>query len=79
MDKVSKFLKRLSKQERLKLRTVIKSVLDGKIKDLDVKKLSGYQNIFRVRVGDMRVVFENNDGSMNLIFVGRKSDKTYKF
>mgnify|MGYP000462868740 CR=1 FL=1 len=79
MDKVSKFLKRLSKQERQKLETVIKDVLIGNIQNIEVKKLSGYKNIFRVRVGDIRIVFENKDGSIKLIFVGRKKEDTYKF
>jgi mRNA-degrading endonuclease RelE of RelBE toxin-antitoxin system len=79
MDKIGKFLKKLSKEERLRLKKTIASVLVGDIKNLDIKKLMGHDNTFRIRVGDIRIIFENKNESINLIFVGRKNEDTYKF
>ena len=78
MDKTSKFLKRLSDQDRLKLKKVINNVLAGDIKNLDTKKLKGHGNMFRIRVGNMRIVFKNENNLISLIFVGRKNDVIYK-
>lgn len=78
MDKTSKFLKRLSVQERSKIREIINNVLSGNTKDLNIKKLKGQSNIFRVRSGDIRIIFKVENDTINLIFVGRKNDITYK-
>jgi len=78
MDTLDKFVKKLSLQERTKLKEVIQQVLSGDIKNLDIKKLKGHVNIFRIRVGNHRIVFTNEQGITRIIFIGRKSDVTYK-
>jgi mRNA-degrading endonuclease RelE of RelBE toxin-antitoxin system len=78
MDKISKFLKRLSHQERFKLKEIINNILAGDIQDFDVKKLKGHSNLFRVRAGDIRIVFRNQNSLITLLFVGRRSDIKYK-
>lgn len=78
MDKINKFIQRLSHQERSKLKKVIKQVLAGDVQNLDTKKLKRYGNIFRVRVGDNRIIFKNKDAVTRIVFVGRKSGATYK-
>jgi len=60
------------------LKKVINNILVGDIKNLDIKKLKGHGNIFRVRIGDIRVVFKKDSESTKLIFVGRRNDVTYK-
>lgn len=78
MDKTTKFLKKLSHQERYKIREIISNILDGNIKNFNVKKLRGRDNTFRVRSGNIRVVFKTKNSIISLIFVGRKNDTIYK-
>ncbi|MDD4062581.1 MAG: hypothetical protein PHV25_02270 [Candidatus Pacebacteria bacterium] len=49
MDKISKALKKLTEKERDAVRDIIMSIKDDNIGDLDIKKLKGHDNIFRVK------------------------------
>lgn len=78
MEKIKKFLLKLSKQERNKLELIIKHVIENELNDFDVKKLKGHDDVFRVRVGKMRVIFRNSDKENLILEVSRRSDSTYK-
>jgi len=54
MDRADKLIRKLSEKERVKVIRAIELILVGDIARLDVKKLKGEKNIFRVRVGDLR-------------------------
>ncbi|WP_072620301.1 type II toxin-antitoxin system RelE family toxin [Spirulina major] len=65
---VQKQLKKLSPQIRSRLLAEIKSLSDIPRPD-GVKKLKGYQNTYRIRVGDYRVIYEINDGEMLILII----------
>ncbi len=44
----------------------------------DVKKLSGYADVYRVRVHDIRIIFQDIEGEKRIIDVSRRSEKTYR-
>ena len=58
MDKIEKALQKLSHKERLALKELLEKLYSGKTKGLDIAKLKGYDNIFRVRKGKMRIIFK---------------------
>ena len=35
----------------------------------DVKKLKGYENYYRLRVGDIRIIFEKEDDKLKIIVI----------
>ena len=78
MDRTSKFLKLLTKAERARVAQVIDLVLTNQTANLDVKKLSGYTNAYRVRVGTTRIIYFEHKEYNELVFVGRRNEKTYK-
>ena len=78
MDKVKKFLKRLSLSEREDIDDILQKLEQGNIKGLDIKKLKGHEGLFRVRKGDIRVVCSQGEKSFNVIFIGRRGDSKYK-
>lgn len=43
---------------------------DSRSPDANVKKLSGYDDRYRLRVGDYRVIYEVVDGQLVILFVG---------
>ena len=45
---------------------------------LDIKKLKGYDNHYRIRVGDYRILFFRESGTALVYDVSRRSDNTYK-
>ena len=47
--------------------------------DLDVKKLRGYNDIYRIKKGKIRVIIRILDDDISLVTLGRRNDKTYNF
>ena len=77
MDKIQKFVHKLSAHEANRVLGAIARVQLGKLGTLDVKKLKGYASRYRVRVGRMRILF-TRIGDRNIITdVDFRSDNTY--
>jgi mRNA-degrading endonuclease RelE of RelBE toxin-antitoxin system len=79
MDKIDKFLKKISQKDCEKIDNLVSKIIDRDFTGLNYKKLKGYSNIFRVRKGDFRVTFtvDEND-TVDIISIGRKQEDTYK-
>jgi mRNA interferase RelE/StbE len=43
---------------------------DPRRPDADIKKLAGYSDRYRLRVGDYRVIYEITDGQLIILVVG---------
>ena len=79
MDKIRKVLKLLNSKEKLIIKNILTQIISGSFKDLDIKKLKDYENIFRVRKGKIRIIFIKKDKQIKILSIERRSDKTYKF
>ncbi|MEK7209197.1 MAG: hypothetical protein AAB677_02980 [Patescibacteria group bacterium] len=79
MNKIDKFLLRLTLKERQKAQLIIARLIDRDWTGLNIKKLRGYQNLFRCREGNLRIVFESDDKNVTLIKIGNRDDTTYNF
>ncbi len=77
-DCITKALKRLSGRERSNLEDILKRIRRGDFAGLDLKKLSGREDIFRVRKGTMRVIFRKTPAGIFILAVERRSDNTYR-
>lgn len=77
MDRKEKFLEKVPREDKLRILLAVDLILAGKLETLDVKKLKGSFNDFRVRVGKYRILYKTTD-SGNLVYkVNRRSDHTY--
>ncbi len=45
---------------------------------LDIKKMKGYRNHYRVRVGDYRILFETRQGKTIVIYAVLSREKAYE-
>ncbi len=78
MDKVSKFLQRLILKERKVAELTIEKICTREWKDLDIKRLTGQNDMYRVRKGDIRIIFLDTRDEVQILSIGRRSDTTYK-
>lgn len=78
MDKISKALKRLSLKERRQIKEFLLKIENGDFTGLDVKKLKDQEDIFRVRKGDLRIIFQRKNGIITILTIERRSEDTYK-
>lgn len=54
MDPISKLLARLTEHERKHLKTILERIGRQQLRGLDVKKFSGFEDLYRVRAGSFR-------------------------
>ncbi len=78
VDKIEKALKKLTGKERGAVKSILIKIQKGKTGDLDIKKLKGRNDIFRVRKGRIRIVFQKNSENISILSIERRSDKTYR-
>ncbi len=78
MDRVSKFLAHASKDDQLRIDEVWQKVVSGDIRGHNVKKLKGFDDVFRVRVGRFRLIFIKKRGEVPiLVRIAHRDDTTY--
>lgn len=78
MDKLTKVLHKLSPKERSAFTVLLNAIQQGRVGHLDVKKLTGHDDIFRVRKGSYRVIFrKTRSGEVFILALERRTDRTY--
>jgi mRNA-degrading endonuclease RelE of RelBE toxin-antitoxin system len=78
VSQIDKFIRKLSKKEKVVLKALLVQIESHQLDDLDIKKLSGHANLYRVRKGSIRIIFRMEDGRTFILTVERRSDHTYK-
>ena len=78
MDKIAKALNKLSIKEQKTVRTVLLKVKSGQFTELDIKKLKNRDDVYRVRKGGLRILFNRTKDGIKILALERRSDKTYK-
>jgi mRNA-degrading endonuclease RelE of RelBE toxin-antitoxin system len=77
MDAIKKALKKLTEKERERIRGILIKLAAGRTQGLDIKKLRGREDIFRIRKGDIRIVYRKNSGTIFVLLIERRNEKTY--
>jgi mRNA-degrading endonuclease RelE of RelBE toxin-antitoxin system len=77
MDKISKFIKKIDPKDASKIADVLERLSDNDLKNLDIKKLKGSKDIFRVRFDKYRIIY-TNDGDIKILEISQRDENTYK-
>ncbi len=77
MDKIEKALQKLSDKERALIKSMLEKLQSNKVQGLNIAKLKGYSDIYRLRKGKLRIIFRTRDGIIYLLKIDRRSDATY--
>ncbi len=77
MDKISKSLKKLNKKELIQIKSVLNLLFSNKLDGLDIKKIKGRKDIFRVRRGYFRIIYRFDNGNIYILAIERRNEKTY--
>lgn len=78
MDKITKALQRLTQKEQKIVKGILFRLEKGELEGMDFKKLKGQSSIFRVRKGDIRIIFVKSGSSISILTIERRSEKTYR-
>ena len=78
MDKIDKALEKLNSKTKERIKNIIKTLRSGRFDKLNIKKLKGGGDIFRVRDGQMRIIYQVRNGHTFILKVGFRKEDTYK-
>ena len=80
MDKIEKVLKKLMPAERKRIKEILTKLKNHELKNLDLKKLKGRDDIFRIRKGQLRIIYRiDQKGNIFILAIEKRSDTTYNF
>jgi mRNA-degrading endonuclease RelE of RelBE toxin-antitoxin system len=74
MDKINKFLLKLSKKERSAILKILADIQNLKLNNYDIKPLEGFKNYYRLRKGKIRIVYTKQDNKSYLINISYRKD-----
>ena len=78
MDKIAKALKKLSPKEQELVRGILVKLGNKQLENLNLKKLKGRDDIFRVRKGKLRIIYRlDQKGNIFILAIEKRSDITY--
>lgn len=78
MDKISKVIKKLSTKDAELVSKMIDRLISGDIKELNVKRLKGFDDIFRIKKGKIRIIFKKERNDIKIVSISKRNEKTYK-
>jgi len=80
MDKIEKALQKLTPEEKKTVKDILAKLESRRFKNLNLKKLKGRDDIFRIRKGKIRIIYQLGSSSKIFILaIERRSDTTYNF
>lgn len=71
-EKFLRKFRKIDEEWRLRIFDVLKKLENGDLARLDIKKLKGYKNIYRIRVGDFRIKFKKEESLIKVFDVERR-------
>ncbi|KKS01558.1 MAG: hypothetical protein UU54_C0003G0032 [Candidatus Yanofskybacteria bacterium GW2011_GWA2_41_22] len=79
MNKLEKAVNKFTKKEKEWLKEIIQALQSGCFDNLNLKKLKGGMDIFRVRKGKIRIIYQIRNGRIFILKIERRKEDTYKF
>lgn len=79
MDKLDKTLRKLSTGDRKLIKKLLLQLQSGDFRTLETRKLRGRKSIYRVRKGNLRIIYRlDKDKTVFVLAIERRSKGTYK-
>ncbi len=77
VDRIQKALNKFSEKERELVKDLLYKIKNNKLDNVDIKKLKGRDDIYRVRKGKIRIIFRIHTEETYLLAIERRSDRTH--
>ena len=77
-SKIDKELAKYTAAERLLVQEILQKLLAGDLLGLQITKLKGHDDIFRIRKGRLRIIYRQTEAGNMVLAIERRSEKTYR-
>jgi len=78
MHKIDKFLARLDADRRRKVLYIVGRIKKGDFSGLDMRKLKSSSDIYRVRIGKIRIKFTIDVSGIHIFSIDNRGENTYR-
>lgn len=78
MEQWMKQLRKIPRNSRNRICAALTRLLARDFSTLDRLQLKGYENIFRIRVGNYRIIYHDDDEEITLKAITRRDESTYR-
>ena len=79
MDRIEKSLQKLTPKERGRIKEIVRKLEVDDTAGLDIQKLKGKNDIFRIRKGNIRIVYrKDSQGKIFLLAIERRKENMYR-
>ncbi len=79
VDKVAKAVQKFTSKEKQTVKGILGKIENWDFQGLNVKKLEGREDVFRVRKGRIRIIYRlNQNREIFILAIERRSEKTYR-
>lgn len=78
MGEIEKQLRKIPTADRERIFAALALLAERHFSELDRKKLKGYDHIFRIRIGNYRVIYYDDGSEIILKAIKKRDEKTYK-
>ncbi len=78
MHKIDKFLARLDADRRQKVLGIVERIKKGDFSGLDMRKLQGSSDVYRVRIGRVRIKFIMDASGIRIFSIDNRGENTYR-
>ena len=78
MHKIDKFLAQLDAEMRQKVLAIVERIQSGDFYGLDMRKLKGSLDKYRVRIGKVRIKFVMNVSGIRIFSIESRGENTYR-
>jgi mRNA-degrading endonuclease RelE of RelBE toxin-antitoxin system len=77
-DIISKELAKYTAKERKLVKDILIQLRNGNTKGLNITKLKGHADIFRLKKGRLRIIYKQNNAAIKILAIEKRSEKTYR-
>ena len=78
VDKITKALNKFTQKEKELVKILLLKINRNSLEGLDLKKLKGRNDIYRVRKGKIRIIYKVEEKQVFLLAIERRNENTYK-
>ncbi len=78
MEKWKKQLRKIPRKSRDQIFLALTQLLVRDFSTLDRLRLKGFDNIFRIRVGNYRIIYHDDGEKITLKAIPRRDEQTYR-
>lgn len=78
VNKIEKFFRLQNGKGRARIKKVKDLIMARCFDQLDVKKMQGHANLYRVRSGDFRFIYFDDGSEIRMVDICRRDEGTYR-